>query len=120
MNSDYEKSKNPWTSPEELERIAFSDYPWNYKYDVANNPNCPINVLEHLSEHVYYKVRIVVAENPKTPLHILEKLVTDQEDWRIGYFVSKNPNCPKKLKDLNNALFFINDKYQLEKKLYGI
>ena len=43
---------------------------WRVRLDVAQNPNCPLHILELLSRDAYYWVRRYVAQNPNCPEEI--------------------------------------------------
>jgi hypothetical protein len=62
--------------------------------------------FEELVNSEHCGVRSLVAQNPNCPVHLLEKLADDTAWWvRIG--VALNPNCPQYLKDYNKAKKFI-------------
>jgi hypothetical protein len=68
------------------------------RYKIAEHPNCPISVLEKLSNDKNSDVRYYVARHPNCPISILEKLAND-EDWLVRSSVAEHPNCPQYLKD---------------------
>jgi hypothetical protein len=75
------------------EQIRKMDY--DEKYDLAENPNTPVDVLEILSEDVDWSVRRNVAENPNTPVDVLKELSKDEdEDEDVIRAVAGNPNTP--------------------------
>ena len=59
---------------------------------VAENPKCPVSLLEALAKDKVEWVRISVAKNPNCPASLLEELTKDE--WRIRAGVADNPNCP--------------------------
>ena len=67
------------------------------KFDSADNPNTPPEVLEQLATFKSSLVCYRDARNPNTPLDVLEKLVA-QEKWSLRYDVAQNPNTPKYIK----------------------
>jgi hypothetical protein len=83
---------------------------WISRYGVTQNPNCPIHLLEKLSDDKNGFVRSGVAENPNCPVHLLEKLVDDEENvfgWTVYWSVEENPNCPQYLMDYIKTKNFI-------------
>lgn len=47
---------------------------------VAENKNCPVDILRKLADNEYSTVRKIVAKNKKCPLDILKKLSEDEDD----------------------------------------
>jgi hypothetical protein len=78
---------------------------WLDRHRVAENPNCPVYLLEKLADDENGFVRYAVALNPNSPIHLLEKLADDNLFVRCG--VSTNPNCPQYLKDYTKLKNFI-------------
>ena len=72
--------------------VHLSKSPSDFVLDnVAVNPNTPINVLKRLSKHDSWSVRDNVARNIGTPSNILYKLLDDDDaDVINGVFI--NPN----------------------------
>jgi hypothetical protein len=60
---------------------------------VAENPNCPADVVVTLAEDEGYSVREGVARNVNCPWELLERLA-DDEEGAIKWHVVWNPNCP--------------------------
>lgn len=101
-------------------REAANNYRYEYRMNVAQNPNCPLdllNVLIHdpsevvrraaclnekctssmlevLSNDKRYNIRAIVATHDKTPIYILEKLINDKDD--ILTYLVRNKNCTQK------------------------
>ena len=99
-----------------LERLS-KDWNFYIRCKVARNPNCPVEVLEKLSNE-QSDIRYEVAQNPNCTLNILKKMYKGS-DWyicskiaehkncspdflhtlskypshHVKYFVAKNPNC---------------------------
>jgi hypothetical protein len=65
----FELAKNPNTSADVLEKLAF-DKDWLVRMCVACNPNTSPKVLEKLANDEVVDVRDAVAENPNTPKYI--------------------------------------------------
>lgn len=63
--------------------------------------------FEVLANADFWAVRRYAAQNPNCPVHLLEKLA-DDKDWLVHQGVIKNPNCPQYLKDYINAKALIN------------
>ena len=53
------------------------------KYDIADNPNTPIEVLTILSKDESWHIRCGVAWNTNIPKELLTKLSTDDKDWHV-------------------------------------
>ena len=53
--------------------------------ELVSNPNCPVELLEYLSDDTSYLVRCEVAKNPNCPSHILIKLSKDKEHYVKKY-----------------------------------
>ena len=77
-------------SPEMIEELA-GDEEAKVRYEVAKNPNTPIDILTKLAEDENSDVRWEVVHNPNTPADILRELAEDKE-WYVRYEVARNPN----------------------------
>jgi hypothetical protein len=66
---------------------------WSVRAAVAENPNCPVEILDRLSKDDEDKVRWRVAGNPNCPVEILDRLSRDPKR-EVRYRVPENPNCP--------------------------
>ncbi|WP_161768762.1 variant leucine-rich repeat-containing protein, partial [Picosynechococcus sp. NKBG042902] len=71
------------------ENIQF--LPVEMRARVAENPNCPLELLQQLAHDKNELVRAKVAENPNCPPALLQKFAHDDKFVRTG--VAKNPNC---------------------------
>jgi hypothetical protein len=83
----------------------FHDFNLDYernKLAIADNPRCPVDILQKLSTGQTYEVRNKVALNPNTPHDILWKYATRKTD-NIQWYVRNNPNCPPALKSMINT-----------------
>lgn len=67
--------------------------------ELVSNPNCPVELLEYLSDDTSYHVRCEVAKSPNCPTHILMKLAKDKE-YYVRKYVAKNPNCSIEILDI--------------------
>ena len=77
-------------SPEMIEELA-EDEDSYVRYEVAKNPNTPIDILTKLAEDENSDVRWGAIRNPNTPADILRELAEDKE-WYVRYEVTRNPN----------------------------
>lgn len=77
-------------SPELIEELA-GDEEAKVRYEVAKNPNTPIDILTKLAEDENSDVRWGAIRNPNTPADILRELAEDKE-WYVRYEVTRNPN----------------------------
>jgi len=66
------------------------------KYNLAENPNTPLDLLRELAKDKDWEVRWRVAENPNTPVDVLRELAKD-EDWSVRYYVADNPKASSNL-----------------------
>lgn len=82
--------RNPNTSEEVLERLSRNIFAAEA---LAKNVNCPIHILEKLSNDISTDVIIAVAKNPSTPLNVLEKL-SESRVAEVKKAVAKNENTP--------------------------
>ena len=89
-----------------LEKLA-TDKDYYVRYWVPQHPNCPIKLLEKLTIDEHHYVRSSVAQHPNCPIPSLEKLVTD-EDYDVRSSVTQNPNCPEYIKTFFVASQFLN------------
>ena len=80
------------------------------KFDSADNPNTPPEVLEQLATFKSSLVCYRDARNPNTPLDVLEKLV-NHDIWLVRYGVTLNHKIPKYIKTYS--------RYQIYLKSYG-
>lgn len=60
---------------------------------VADNPNCPDELLVQLAKDPEFIVRLGVALNPKTPTSVLEDLAHDSNKW-VAENAMGNPSIP--------------------------
>ena len=79
------KMTNPVLSIENV--IDNPDIKWN----VAKNPNTPIETLNLLATDEDFFVRCNVATNLTTPVETLNLLATDK-DYNVRCYVADNPN----------------------------
>ena len=87
---------DPKTSKRKLTAIFLqSNDPLVLTY-LAENSNCPNELLSRLSRHQATEVRIGVADNPKTELAIQENLVRDP-DPDVRYSMAENHNLPQSI-----------------------
>jgi hypothetical protein len=63
--------------------------------------------FELLANADFWYVRGSAAQNPNCPIHLLEKLADDKDGF-VRHSVAQNPNCPQYLKDYINAKSLIN------------
>jgi hypothetical protein len=61
------------------------------KYELAENPNIPVETLKVLATDRDSDVRYGVAQNPSTPVELLKILATD-ENSSVRCLVAENPN----------------------------
>ena len=59
-------------------QLALGSLTNDMKYDLANNPNTPKEILTKLATDKNYYVRYRVARNPNTSVEVLTKLSTDK------------------------------------------
>jgi hypothetical protein len=65
----------------------------NEKFNLAENPNTPVDVLEILAkDEEYWSVRRYVAWNPNTPVELLAELAKDENEY-VRWNVADNPNA---------------------------
>jgi hypothetical protein len=64
---------------------------YDEQYNLAINPNTPVELLAELAKDEKWTVRREVAQNPKTPVGVLKELSIDKEE-NVRYLVAKNPN----------------------------
>ena len=74
------------------------------KYELAKNPNTPVETLKVLATDENYDVRYEVAENPNTPVELLEVLATDK-NYCVRYGVAKNPNYKTQTLELTQVQY---------------
>ena len=74
-------------------KIKYHPYTLSIKCFIARNPNCPVEVLEKLSDDSDWWVNFFVATSINCPVHILEKL-SNAYYWNVRYAVVNNPYCP--------------------------
>jgi len=86
----YELARNPNTPVETLKVLA-TDESYSVRSWVARNPNTSPETLKVLATDEVYGVRSGVAQNPNTPVETLKVLATD-EDYSVRYRVAQNPN----------------------------
>ena len=82
-------------SLEMLEELA-EDEDAGVRFQVAKNPNTPAKVLMKLAEDKDRYVRQEVTKNPSTPVEVLRKLAEDEE-WYVRQEVAKNPKNPSEV-----------------------
>lgn len=90
------------TSPEVLERLSKfkssdSNWAWDIRQKVAENPNTPPELLTKLSSDREGSVRIAVAKNPNTSPEILNKfskLRGNSTYDLLRRYSGSNPNTP--------------------------
>lgn len=63
------------------------------KWNVAANPNTPVETLKVLATDKDYGVRQYIARNPNTPAETLKVLATDK-DYSVRQYVANNPSTP--------------------------
>jgi hypothetical protein len=88
----YELAKNPNTPVETLKVLATDKDFW-VRSRVAQNPNTPVETLKVFATDEFPWVRWGVAQNPNTPVETLKVLATDKF-YRVLWEVAKNPNTP--------------------------
>jgi len=74
------------------------------KYELAKNPNTPVETLKVLATDKFYWVRSRVARNPNTPVGTLKVLATD-EDSSVRYGVAENPNYKTQTLELTQVQY---------------
>ena len=84
-------SKSPQTL-DSLYKLTNHKFKLRFLYSLAGNTYSPKSVLEELSNHEYWGVRINVARNPKCPAEILDKLSSDP-DTDVRLAVAHSYNC---------------------------
>jgi|SRR5277367_4986347 len=77
FQTDYLVAGSLATARSKLALLAQSELP-RVRARVAENANCPANVLSRLAQDLDAEVRLSVAYNPKVPLILLESLVEDE------------------------------------------
>jgi hypothetical protein len=92
LDEKYELAHNPNTPVELLKILATDKYSW-VRYWVAKHPNTHVETLKVLATYNHYSVRSWVAKHPNTPVEILKVLATD-ENWNVRSGVAQNPNTP--------------------------
>jgi hypothetical protein len=60
---------------------------------VAENPNCPAEILDRLIRDEERWIRQGIAGNPNCPVEALDRLSRDVDE-DVRYEVAGNPNCP--------------------------
>lgn len=109
---------------EQLEELSESNS-WIVRASVAEQENCPLNVLEKLSNDEHLFPRFNVALHKNCPTNILEKLSKDkcfgvrfnvvlnkncssdlleQLHKEFSFAVEKHPKCPENLKNKQSNL----------------
>jgi len=92
-------AEDPATEPGALAKLAGDKSSW-VRYKVAENPNCPVQVLYTLKDDT--EVARGLASNPNLPqkifYHLLEKGKDDIKNI-IKEEIVKNPNCPVDILD---------------------
>jgi uncharacterized protein YwqG len=63
---------------------------------VAENPNCPVELLAKLAKSKVVSIRVAVADNSACPVELLGKLSKDNS-CNVRYAVADNPNCTVEL-----------------------
>ena len=72
------------------------------KFELANNPNTPADVLFELSMDEDYYVRCWVATHLNTPVEAFINMSTDEE-FGVRFWVERNPNTPEYIKNYLKA-----------------
>ena len=103
LNKKLEFACNPDTSFEIL-KILSESKDVRIRYNVASNPNVPVEILEKLLKDVGHGV----ASNLNAPTEILEKLSRDISD-SVRFKVACNPNTPEEVLKilLNDKVWYI-------------
>lgn len=101
-------AEDPNTDPETLDRLAnVEDY--DVRLWVARNPNTSPETLDRLADYADdgdFWVRYWVAANLNTQPKTLDRLAKD-ENWPVGWRVSKNHNTPQYIKDYFKVVQFM-------------
>jgi len=86
-----------------------AEYTFEEKLSLASDLNSSAKILKYLSKDEDFRVRSAVAGNPNCPIHILEKLSDDDEDFNVLNALSNNKNCPEHIleKLSNNKYFYV-------------
>jgi len=88
----FELAQNPSTPPEILAELA-KDKDEFVRINVAGNPETPPEILVELAKDIDKYVRIRVAYNPNTPPESLVELAKD-EDEEVRLYIKRNPSTP--------------------------
>jgi len=80
------------TNDVEILKFYYKHDDYYIRESVAMNSNCPIYILEELSEDPYYHVLLKVAENINCPVHILKKFYKMFENQEINNVILNHPN----------------------------
>ena len=95
FDEKYDLAENPSTPVDVLRKLAKDTYE-AVRWTVASNSNTPADVLQELAKDNSYTVRAIVADNPSTPENVLRALVKDK-GWRIRTAVAENPKAPSNI-----------------------
>jgi Leucine rich repeat variant len=93
--NDLDRARSRFTPPDVLNRLS-SHTNWSVRVKVANNPSTPVEILNRLLQD-HWVVRQGIADNPSTPAEILIKLAQD-DHCLVVLAVVNNPNCPEWVK----------------------
>jgi hypothetical protein len=77
---------------------------YDEKYELAKNPNTPVETLKVLATDKDAGVRYCVAGNPNTPIETLKVLATD-EYYNVRSCVARNPNYKTKTLELTQVQY---------------
>jgi len=110
-------AENPNCPAEILKKLS-KDENLNVKMSVICNLSCPIGILEKLSKDKHWHIRTLVAEHPRCSIKILEELSEDK-DWYVRYAVAGHPSCPVKVSEKLNKDINSNMLIAVEESKYG-
>jgi len=92
------------------------DNNWLIKCHIAQNSNCPIDILEKyykFNHNNHYNIFSYIVRNPNCPVYLLEKILKKLKyyDVDVKKLIAKHPNCSihiikKLIKEKNLAINF--------------
>ena len=77
-------------------QLALGTLSAGQKWELANNPNTPVDILTLLSNDKSWFVKSWAAKNPNTPIDMLTILSKDEDDY-VRCCANRNPKLRKLL-----------------------
>ena len=89
-------AKNPGCDEYLLRDLASRH--WEIAVHAALNPACPPDLIEQLSNHDSFPVRLSAAASPHCPPQLVKRLVDESNhDWEARQSAARSPVCPSKM-----------------------